>query len=184
MERSGSSGRTKKATVERARTPAALDARLTRALAAVRKHRGTVRFFESRPWLLRSERRGAEARAAKRRAEKRLVRATREATRLRRAKRTRDKRRLRKLPPKAAICNVFESYCGQALAVAWCESRLDPNARNGQYLGLFQMGSHARALFGHGPTPHDQAEAAHAYFVRSGRDWSPWSCKPGQASYE
>ena len=33
-------------------------------------------------------------------------------------------------------------------------------------------------LFGHGPTALAQAQAAYRYFVRSGRDWSPWSCKP------
>ena len=29
-----------------------------------------------------------------------------------------------------------------------------------------------------GESTHEQALAAHRYFVRSGRDWSPWSCKP------
>jgi hypothetical protein len=38
------------------------------------------------------------------------------------------------------------------------------------------MGSYERSLFGHGSTAHDQALAAHRYFVRSGRDWSPWGC--------
>lgn len=177
--------RAKKTTQKRDdRRPPTLDARLAAKLAAVRKHRGTVRFFENRPWLLRSKRHGAAARASKRRAEKHLARAQRDVRKLRRKIRLREERRLRKLPPKAAICTVFESHCREAISVAWCESRLDPNARNGQYLGLFQMGSYARTLFGHGPTPHDQAEAAHAYFVRSGKDWSPWSCKPGRAYYE
>ena len=63
--------------------------------------------------------------------------------------------------------------------MAWCESRLDTTAQNGQYLGLFQMGSSERRLFGHGDTAHEQAVAAHRYFVRSGRDWSPWSCRFG-----
>jgi hypothetical protein len=95
--------------------------------------------------------------------------------------RARDGRRLAKLPPRKAICTVFGSYCGQAVAVAWCESRLTTTARNGQYRGLFQMGSYERSLFGHGRTAHDQARAAHRYFVRSGRDWSPWAC--GWAAY-
>lgn len=77
-----------------------------------------------------------------------------------------------------AICYVFDSYCGQALAVAWCESRFSPNATNGQYRGLFQMGRNERLLFGHGSRAIEQSFAAHRYFVRSGRDWSPWSCKP------
>jgi hypothetical protein len=89
---------------------------------------------------------------------------------------TRDARRLAAMPPKSAICSVFGDYCQEAVAVAWCESRLQPTAQNGQYLGLFQMGSYERRLFGHGESAREQAVAAHHYFVRSGRDWSPWSC--------
>jgi len=89
----------------------------------------------------------------------------------------RDTRRLAALEPKAAICAVFGDDCQEAVAVAWCESHLSTTAQNGQYLGLFQMGSYERRLFGHGPTAHAQAVAAHRYFVRSGRDWSPWSCR-------
>ena len=73
---------------------------------------------------------------------------------------------------------MFGSYCGQALAVSRCESGLQTDAQNGQYHGLFQMGSNERRIFGHGPTAVAQAKAAHRYFVASGRDWSPWSCKP------
>ena len=72
---------------------------------------------------------------------------------------------------------MFGSYCGEAVAIARCESRLNTTAQNGQYRGLFQMGSHERSLFGHGSTAHDQSLAAHRYFVRSGRDWSPWGCR-------
>ena len=79
--------------------------------------------------------------------------------------------------PRKAISYVFGPYSRQALGVAWCESRFSPRARNGQYLGLFQMGSSERRLFGHGPTPLAQAWAAWRYFERSGRDWSPWSCR-------
>lgn len=81
-------------------------------------------------------------------------------------------------PPRQAICGVFRENCEDAVDVAWCESRLDTTARNGQYLGLFQMGTFARERFGHGPTAWEQAAAAHRYFVYSGRTWSPWSCKP------
>ena len=66
----------------------------------------------------------------------------------------------------------------EAVAVARCESRLQISAQNGQYLGLFQMGVSERVLFGHGESAVVQARAAYRYFVRSGRDWSPWSCKP------
>jgi len=51
-------------------------------------------------------------------------------------------------------------------------------AENGQYLGLFQMGDFARGAYGHGHTALEQARSAYAYFVASGRDWSPWECQP------
>lgn len=77
------------------------------------------------------------------------------------------------------ICGVFgPRYCSQALRVARCESGLSVYAHNGQYLGLFQMGSTARRLFGHGSSALEQAKAAHKYFVASGHGWGPWSCKP------
>jgi hypothetical protein len=76
------------------------------------------------------------------------------------------------------ICGVFGPYCSQALRVAWCESRMETTAANGQYLGLFQMGFNARARYGHGPDPWTQAEAAFRYFADSGFSWGPWQCKP------
>ena len=85
----------------------------------------------------------------------------------------------KKAAAKVAICKVFGKYCQQALRVSWCESRWYVWARNGQYLGLFQMGNYARSRYGHHPSnAWIQARAAYAYFVDSGRDWSPWSCKP------
>jgi hypothetical protein len=85
----------------------------------------------------------------------------------------------KKAAAKVVICKVFGKYCQQALAVSWCESRWYVWARNGQYLGLFQMGSYARAKYGHHHSnAWIQARAAYRYFVDSGRDWSPWSCKP------
>lgn len=80
--------------------------------------------------------------------------------------------------PVKAICSVFGSHCSEAITVASCESGLSPNAANGQYLGAFQMGSSERATYGHGSTVLDQAKAAYKYFVASGKDWSPWECKP------
>ena len=80
--------------------------------------------------------------------------------------------------PVGAILAVFGARGGEAIDVAQCESHLHPWAQNGQYLGLFQMGSNERALYGHGDTPLEQARAAHRYFVASGSDWSPWSCQP------
>lgn len=92
-------------------------------------------------------------------------------------------KKLRKTTPTQIICMVFGSYCSQAMSVARCESGLRTNASNGQYLGLFQMGSSERRIYGHGGDAMTQAKAAHAYFVASGKDWSPWSCKPSFAAY-
>ena len=154
-----------------------LDQLLDRKVAALRKYRGTVRFFESRRALLASSDPHAKARSSLAYARTRVRQLTKTVAVLRLKVRARAKRKLASLPPKAAICNVFGSHCQEALAVARCESRLRTTAQNGQYLGLFQMGSYERQLFGHGATAHDQALAAHRYFVRSGRDWSPWSCR-------
>ncbi len=75
---------------------------------------------------------------------------------------------------------VFGSYGEQAVRVAGCETgqTYSTTARNGQYLGLFQMGDYARSTYGHGWTALEQALAAYRYFVASGYDWSPWECKP------
>ena len=53
---------------------------------------------------------------------------------------------------KQVICKVFGRYCSQALAVARCESGWSYSlyASNGQYQGMFQMGSSERSRYGHG----------------------------------
>jgi hypothetical protein len=156
-----------------------LQARLERKLAAARKYRSVIRFFEKHRSLLSSTEHREVTRSKLARAERRLARVSKTIVVLRRELQRRETRRLAHAPPKVAICRVFgRRYCGQALKVSWCESRHSTNAQNGQYLGLFQMGSSERRLFGHGRTAHRQALAAHRYFVVSGRDWSPWSCKP------
>lgn len=77
-----------------------------------------------------------------------------------------------------AICQVFGPYRWQALRVAGCESGYSVHAHNGQYYGLFQMGSRERALFGGSSTnPYDQAVAAWRYF-KYAHGWGPWSCRP------
>ncbi len=154
-----------------------LDEQLHRKVTALRKYRGTVRFFESRRTLLVSGSQHVNAKSKLAHARKRVRQLTRTVRALRAKVEAREARRLAKLPPRQAICSVFGPYCEEAIAVAWCESRLQTTAQNGQYLGLFQMGSSERELFGHGATARDQAAAAHRYFVRSGRDWSPWSCR-------
>ena len=164
---------TRKANVARALT---LDEQLERKLGEVRKYRGTVQFFRAHRSLLGAMERKTAARAALRHAQLRVWQLTKTISVLRAKIRHRDAIRLDALPPRKAICDVFGNYCRQAVAVAWCESRLSTTAQNGQYLGLFQMGSYARELYGHGSSAIDQATAAHRYFVSSGRDWSPWSC--------
>jgi len=166
---------------KQARIAEPYQARLASKLDVARKHRGTIRFFENRRWLFSSAEHQATSRTALRRAERLLARTTRNIAAIRRYLREREARRKAATSPRVAICDVFGRYCDQALAVSRCESHLETTARNGQYLGLFQMGSYERRLFGHGHTARQQAEAAHRYFVRSGRDWSPWSCKPWYA---
>ena len=136
-----------------------LDQQLERKVAALQRYRG------------------ASATSSLAYAKQRVRQLTKTVGALRAKVQARDARRLAAMPPKAAICAVFGDYCQEAVSVAWCESRLRPTAQNGQYLGLFQMGSYERRLFGHGSSAREQAVAAHRYFVRSGRDWSPWSCR-------
>ena len=155
-----------------------LDERLERKVAALRKYRGTIRFFENRRSLFVASAPAHDRRAPRSRTRRTRVRQLTKTVAALRAKiRARTAQKLASLPPRAAICTVFGSYCQEALAIAWCESRLSTSAQNGQYLGLFQMGSYERRLFGHGQSARDQAVAAHRYFVRSGRDWSPWACR-------
>jgi hypothetical protein len=158
-----------------------LRAQLDHKVRLARKERSVVHFFQAHRWLLRSKEHGVAARKTFVRAERRLARAVDQISQLRYALRAQAVRRLSSAPPRVAICAVFKHYCAQAMDVAWCESRLSTTAQNGQYLGLFQMGFTARHVFGHGPTAFAQSIAAHRYFVSSGRDWSPWSCKPSSA---
>lgn len=73
------------------------------------------------------------------------------------------------------ICRVFREDCSMAERVAYRESRYSIYAQNGQYLGIFQMGSHERSTYatiGYS-TAYEQIVAAHNYYLVSG--WSPWS---------
>ena len=63
-----------------------------------------------------------------------------------------------------------------ALAVAYCESRFQTGARNGQYLGLWQLGTRERRLYGYGRTALAQARSAHRLWLARG--WRPWACRP------
>ncbi len=97
---------------------------------------------------------------------------------IRRLRTTLERARVDGIGPVLAIRLVFGDYAEQALRVAWCESRWDTGATNGQFLGLYQMGDFARSTYGHSGSALGQAQAAYRYFVASGRDWSPWSCQP------
>jgi hypothetical protein len=156
-----------------------LSERLERKLGVAKRQQTVIRFFTNHRWLLESKKHRVEARTALLRANRRLARVTKNIVAIQQILRRREARRQAARSPRVAICKVFgRRYCGQALSVAWCESRHSTTAENGQYLGLFQMGWSERRLFGHGRSALAQAKAAHRYFVLSGRDWSPWSCKP------
>jgi hypothetical protein len=63
------------------------------------------------------------------------------------------------------------------LRVARCESNLQRGATNGQYLGLFQLGTYARARYLRGDWSDAYANAvAAARYVHDAGGWSPWSC--------
>ncbi len=155
------------------------------AVHTAKRDRQVLRFFANHQWLLIDPRFSSEARrqvAAHRRslrvAGRVLAAARHRATVRRRKQLVRRLASAKAETPSQTICRIFGSDCTDAIAVARCESRLHIDARNGQYLGLFQMGLLARQLFGHGDSAEEQARAAFRYFVASGRDWSPWSCRP------
>ena len=161
------------------------DSQLARQVGALEKSASVIRFFQHHRWLLKDARFGKEANRRLRAARRELAAARADAARARakieRSERAASEGRLlaeAARSPVKAICYVFEDRCAEALRVARCESGYRTTAQNGQYLGLFQMGSSERQLFGHGETALAQARAAYRYFLQSGRDWSPWSCKP------
>ena len=81
------------------------------------------------------------------------------------------------LVERKCIVRVVFAPVGQsrkAVAVAWCESRVNPRAVNGQYRGVFQMGAGERARYGHGRTVEAQSRAALRYYRLAG--WRPWGC--------
>ena len=159
-----------------------LERRLDRQRQTIRHDRHVLLFFRTHRWLLVSRQDRAAARREIRFHRAQLAWTTRELRQTRRAIAAREQRelaaRIAAASPANAIRMVFGRYAADALEVARCESGLSTEAQNGQYLGLFQMGSSERVTYGHGPSAHAQALAAYRYFVSSGRDWSPWGCKP------
>lgn len=81
----------------------------------------------------------------------------------------------------ALICE-FDWPCAEAIAVARCESGLDPRAIGGANYGLFQIGAvHVKRLGGRPLVALLDAETnvaiAYAIFLDNA-GWGPWSCKP------
>jgi hypothetical protein len=71
----------------------------------------------------------------------------------------------------------------ELVAVSYCEARWQPIARNGQHLGLFQLGAGFRArspffaVAGLDPySPYVNALAAARVVARDG--WREWQCRP------
>lgn len=137
-----------------------------------------IRFFDNHRWMLARYNKYRPAATRELAFHRRQLAVTRKALAANLAKVKARELRQRLRNPRAAICHVFGDHCRQALAVARCESNYSTLARNGQYRGLFQMGRHERATYGHGPTALAQSRAAYRYFVASGRTWGPWECKP------
>jgi hypothetical protein len=159
-----------------------LGAQLTRHLRTMKKDRQVLAFLQNHQWLFSDPRFSASAKRQKRIHTLSLVQARQKAAAAKTALAHRQKvRRLaayQAATPANVICRIFGAHCQDALAVSRCESGLRTDAQNGQYLGLFQMGSNERRIYGHGSTATVQATAAHRYFIDSGSNWSPWSCKP------
>jgi hypothetical protein len=159
-----------------------LEVQLRHHLRTLRHDKQVLTFFDKHEWLLTDPRfqREANRQLTTHRRHvafaQRKVAATQAA--IAKQQQARQLAAVRAATPQAVICRIFGVHCKEAVTVARCESRLQTWARNGQYLGLFQMGTSERSLFGHGPSAEEQARAAYRYFVFSGRNWSPWSCKP------
>jgi hypothetical protein len=163
-----------------------LGAQLTRHLSTMKKDKQVIRFLQNHKWLFSDPRFSASAKRQLRIHTSSLALTQKKAAATKRAIAVRVKhhaqvRRLAAVQaatPQSVICRVFGDNCHDALAVSRCESGWRTDAQNGQYLGLFQMGSNERRIFGHGPSAVEQAVAAHKYFIASGSNWGPWSCKP------
>jgi hypothetical protein len=82
--------------------------------------------------------------------------------------------------PEVAIRLAFwehgEAVQNEAIEVARCESGLNPEARNYQYKGLFQLGHYHTWRFGDSGiwyNAFDNAVAAETLYEEQG--WTPWS---------
>ena len=83
---------------------------------------------------------------------------------------------------RALICS-YPWPCAEALEVAWCESRFEPNAvsPDGQNFGLFQVNLvHLGRVGGDRTSLLDAATNVRvAYAIwRDNAGWGPWACRP------
>lgn len=82
------------------------------------------------------------------------------------------------LPSGSVASRIYAAWPGsnksEAVAVAKCESNLNPSARSssGRYLGLFQADSSFRRAYGYGPSVEQQTMMAWRGY--KARGWQPW----------
>lgn len=84
---------------------------------------------------------------------------------------------------KRIIRQEFPVHYKAAQRVAYCESRYHRTARNGQYVGLFQLSAawrhyfHKYGMWQVGINPRENARAAHLIFRGNNHSWyGQWSC--------
>jgi hypothetical protein len=153
----------------RAATTGTLHKREHRQIATLARDRGTVRFFRRHLRLAHTPIGRRALRFAK--AEIRWTLAE--------LRETRKTLHVRALPQDVSgvITYVFGPHAAEAKTVALCESGFSTSATNGQYFGVFQMGSHERARYGGSSlNVWDQVRAAYRYYRAAG--WRPWECRP------
>lgn len=75
-----------------------------------------------------------------------------------------------------ALHRHFGAHWLEAAVVSYGEGSWHSWARNGQYLGTFQMGGWARTTYGHSSTLEGQVAHAARYWRAHG--WSGWDCQP------
>jgi hypothetical protein len=73
-----------------------------------------------------------------------------------------------------ALKKYFRHEWRRAAITAWAEGHWNAYAKNGQYLGTFQMGSWARSNYGHSYNLVGQVRHAAANYRQNG--WSQWEC--------
>jgi hypothetical protein len=73
-----------------------------------------------------------------------------------------------------ALKRHFKSEWRRAAITSWAEGGWNPAAKNGQYLGTFQMGNWARSVSGHSSNLIEQVRIAAKHRKRFG--WGQWEC--------